>query len=73
MLQGRHGEAAAAAEEALEVARAIGDSRVEARALSALGTAHFGQGDVEAGTRALREGLPIAAPTGCSTSWRRST
>ncbi len=60
MLQGRHREAADAGRAALAVAQAIGDSRVEARALSALGIALFGQGDVAGGTRTLRDGVAIA-------------
>ena len=57
MLQGRHREAAEAGRAALAVAQAIGDSRVEARALSALGIALFGQGDVAGGhAHAARRG-----------------
>src|SRR5215208_729330 len=60
MLQARFSESEKAAEEAIAVARAVGDRGAEARALNALGTAIGGEGDAEAGVKLLRESLAIA-------------
>ncbi len=60
MLQARFSEAEEAADEAIAVARAVGDRGAEARALNALGTAIGSRGDSETGVRLLRESLAIA-------------
>ena len=60
MLQARFSESEKAAEEAIAVARAVGDRGAEARALNALGTSIGGEGDAEAGVKLLRESLAIA-------------
>ena len=60
MLQARFSESETAAEEAIAVARAVGDRGAEARALNALGTAIGGEGNPEAGVKLLRESLAIA-------------
>jgi ATP/maltotriose-dependent transcriptional regulator MalT len=60
MLQARFSEAEEAAEEAIAVARAVGDRGAESRALNALGTAIGGEGDPEAGVKLLHESLAIA-------------
>jgi DNA-binding NarL/FixJ family response regulator len=55
MLESRHDEAIDAAADALEVARAVGDTVSELRALDATGTSLFGLGRYEEGERYLRE------------------
>jgi DNA-binding NarL/FixJ family response regulator len=60
MLQARFTESEEAADEAIAVARAVGDRGAEARALNALGTAIGGRGDAETGVKLLRESLAIA-------------
>jgi ATP/maltotriose-dependent transcriptional regulator MalT len=64
MLQARFSEAEEVAEEAMRVARAVGDRESEGRALNALGTAIGVQGDPDRGVRLLRESLAIAHELG---------
>lgn len=64
MLNGRHHEAMAPSQEAVEVARAAGARIEEAHALNSLGTALGLAGQVEAGLEALRTSLDIAHETG---------
>jgi ATP/maltotriose-dependent transcriptional regulator MalT len=64
MLQARFSEAEEVAEEAMRVARAVGDRESEGRALNALGTATGVQGDPDRGVQLLRESLAIAHELG---------
>jgi DNA-binding CsgD family transcriptional regulator len=57
MLEARHQEAVDAAQEAAEVARAVGDEVSELRALDAKGVALFGLARYDEGERVLREVL----------------
>ena len=56
MLESRHDEAVEAAEEALEVARAVGDKVSELRALDAKGVALFGLGALRGGRAGAARG-----------------
>ena len=64
MLESRHQEAVDAAEEALEVARAVGDEVAELRSLDGMGVALFGLARYEEGERALREALARSSEGG---------
>jgi ATP/maltotriose-dependent transcriptional regulator MalT len=63
MLQARFNEAAATARDALEVARAVGDASVEARALNALGVS-LGRGYDDTGIEVLKEAVEVARRSG---------
>jgi ATP/maltotriose-dependent transcriptional regulator MalT len=66
MVQARFTEVEEVAEEAMAVARAVGDRESEGRALNALGTAIGVQGDPDRGVELLRESLAIARELGHS-------
>ena len=57
MLESRHDEAVEAAQEAMAVARAVGDEVAELRALDGMGVSLFGLARYEEGEKALREAL----------------
>ena len=57
MLESRHDEAVEAAQEAMAVARAVGDEVAELRALDGMGVSLFGLARYEEGEAALREAL----------------
>ncbi|HEY6886924.1 MAG TPA: AAA family ATPase [Solirubrobacter sp.] len=57
MLESRHDEAVEAAQEAMAVARAVGDEVAELRALDGLGMSLFGLARYEEGEKALRVAL----------------
>jgi DNA-binding CsgD family transcriptional regulator len=60
MLNGRHQKAAVAGREAVALARAVGDRRIEGLALTALGSAIGSLGEVEDGIAALEQAVAIA-------------
>jgi DNA-binding CsgD family transcriptional regulator/tetratricopeptide (TPR) repeat protein len=64
MLQGRYGEVKEAAEEALEIARAVGAEKLCGPVLNRLGVSLFALGDEEGGQAAFDEALEIAKATG---------
>jgi DNA-binding CsgD family transcriptional regulator len=57
MLESRHDEAVEAAQEAMAVARAVGDEVAELRAMDGMGVSLFGLARYEEGEKALREAL----------------
>jgi DNA-binding CsgD family transcriptional regulator len=57
MLESRHDEAVEAAQEAMAVARAVGDEIAEVRAMDGMGVSLFGLGRYEEGERVLRDAL----------------
>src|SRR4051794_7390712 len=64
MLESRYTEAVDTAQEALEIARAVGDGVSEVRSLDVMGVSLFGLGRYEDGERALREALQRALDGG---------
>ena len=64
MLQGRYNEVRDAAEEAIELARAVGAVELSGPVLNRLGVSLFALGDEEAGTRALEQALQVSRERG---------
>jgi DNA-binding NarL/FixJ family response regulator/tetratricopeptide (TPR) repeat protein len=64
MLKGRSHEALRAANEAAELARRVGDRRIESLALTAMGAALGTLGNVDEGIDCLRAGLALAREAG---------